>query len=554
MAIFKITPSTSVFTAFPGPAFNSDTSGADTLIVDSAAFLIAVNGDGAFLANTGAWTVNVNGSIVSQSTVGIHLQAGNVAVSTISIGANGQVQGDIGVRLDSPANIHNAGQISGAIVLASNGTYTITNSGTIIDAVASISDLGGDSIDIVRNSGQIVGNLFLGGGNDRVTNSGSISGIIFLEAGTNRLINSGTLGGDVEGGSGADTVSNAGKIFANVHLSGGNDTMTNSGTIIGIIDLASGTNRLTNSGQVFGNVTAGDASDTVTDFALVGDIMKSGLVIGTISLGAGDDKFTGGANSETVQDGNGADLVALGGGKDTYIATGNSGGDGIDTVRGGAGVDTYDANAAAGPVVINLDTVSHSFAANTATGTAIAGSAKDSIFGFENANGGAGPDIIYGSAAANSLIGAVGGDFLAGFGGNDTLDGGTGFDALVGGVGKDQLTGGADADLFEYNALSDSGVTAGTRDLIADFEPGIDQIHLFGIDANTTNAAGTNDAFTFIGTNVPFTGTAGQLHAFWSAIGQIIEGDVNGDAKPDFSIEIADPTHAITLASASFVL
>jgi hypothetical protein len=44
------------------------------------------------------------------------------------------------------------------------------------------------------------------------------------------------------------------------------------------------------------------------------------------------------------------------------------------------------------------------------------------------------------------------------------------------------------------------------------------------------------------------------LHAFWTAIGQIVEGDVNGDKKPDFSIAIQDPTHAITLTSASFVL
>jgi hypothetical protein len=43
------------------------------------------------------------------------------------------------------------------------------------------------------------------------------------------------------------------------------------------------------------------------------------------------------------------------------------------------------------------------------------------------------------------------------------------------------------------------------------------------------------------------------LHAFRSAIGQIVEGDVNGDKIADFSIEIADPTHAITLASTDFV-
>jgi Ca2+-binding RTX toxin-like protein len=299
----------------------------------------------------------------------------------------------------------------------------------------------------------------------------------------------------------------------------------------------------------------------MTNFAIIGDVIKSGTVTGNISLGDGNDKFTGGANPEKVQDGNGADTVSLGGGKDTYIATGNSGADGIDIVKGGAGIDTYDASAAAGSVFINLDTVAHDIApfgvgglvaANTATGTDISGSTKDSIFGFENANGGALSDLIYGSAAANTFKSGGGVDSLFGFGGNDTLDGGVGTDLLVGGPGKDQLTGGSGTDFFEYAALSDSGITAATRDLIADFEQGSDTIDLSFIDANKATAA--NDAFNFIGNNAPFTGTPGQLHAFWSAIGQIIEGDVNGDAKADFSIEIADPTHAITLANTSFTL
>jgi hypothetical protein len=98
-------------------------------------------------------------------------------------------------------------------------------------------------------------------------------------------------------------------------------------------------------------------------------------------------------------------------------------------------------------------------------------------------------------------------------------------------------------------SIHDCGPTAATRDLIADFEQGSDVIDL----SIKTNAAGTNGAFTFIGNNVPFTGAAGQLHAFWSAIGQVVEGDVNGDAKPDFSIELKDPTHAITLASTDFL-
>jgi Ca2+-binding RTX toxin-like protein len=447
MAIFHITPSKSVFKA-AGAAFNDDTTGADTLIVDPGAFLVAggASGDGAFLANTGAWTVTVNGSIVSQNAVGIDLVS--LSFSTIKVGAQGEVAGAaFGMNLEGPAKLINAGEIS----------------------------------------------------------------------------------------------SSAGPA----------------------IQLANGAHVIINSGRIVGDIVGASAADTMTDFAMVGDVMKSGIVIGTIDLGAGNDTFTGGANSETVEDGNGADIVKLGGGDDTYIATGAFGGfDENDTVRGGAGIDIYDASAAAGAVFINLDAVTHDLspfnpgtglvAANTATGTDISGAAKDAVFGFENAKGGQGNDVIYGSAAANTLEGGDAFDQLFGFGGNDTLDGGPGVDALVGGAGKDELFGGAGGDLFRYAKLSDSGITAGTRDLIADFEQGIDKINLLLIDANTLQPG--DQAFNFIGNNTPFTGTAGQLHAFWSAIGQIIEGDVNGDKKADFSIEIADPAHAITLTSASFVL
>jgi Ca2+-binding RTX toxin-like protein len=511
MAIFHITPATSRFTSNPGenalgpPA--DDTPGADTLIVDPGAYLISVNVNGAFLANTGAWTVTVNGSIVSQNSLGIALNFGNTAVSTIKIGVDGEVQGGNAMLLGSSANINNAGVIAGsngfAIEIVDIGTHTITNSGEITASGAAAIEVFSISNDTVRNSGTINGAIELSAGTDKVTNTGTINGLISLGDGTNKLTNSGTIDGFVSGGSGADTV---------------------------------------------------------TNFAIIVDVIKSGTITGTIRLGAGNDKFTGGANPETVQDGDGADVVSLGGGNDTYLPGGSSvAGDGIDIIKGGAGIDTYDASGVIGPVAINLDNVAHEIspgmglvAANTATGPNISGTAKDTITGFENANGGHGSDLVYGTAGGNTLTGGDDEDFLFGFGGNDKLDGGVGDDLLVGGLGKDQLTGGLANDTFRYAALSDSGVTAATRDLVADFVQGVDKIDLSLIDANKTTVA--DDPFQFIGNNVPFTGAPGQLHAFWTAIGQMVEGDVNGDAKADFSIELQDPTHAITLTNTSFNL
>src|SRR4029078_728254 len=117
----------------------------------------------------------------------------------------------------------------------------------------------------------------------------------------------------------------------------------------------------------------------------------------------------------------------------------------------------------------------------------------------------AGNDHIYGSKAANTLLGLDGIDTLVGLGGNDSLSGGDGTDLLLGGGGKDTLRGGdvtgadGDLDLFTFSALSDSTVAKAGRDLISDFEDGVDKINLIPIDA--VSGPG-NDAFSFIGTKV----------------------------------------------------
>jgi serralysin len=168
---------------------------------------------------------------------------------------------------------------------------------------------------------------------------------------------------------------------------------------------------------------------------------------------------------------------------------------------------------------------------------------EDIVLGFENVTGGSGGDWIFGNSAANKLFGDNGNDILAGYGGNDIISGGDGGDGLSGGAGADQLSGGSGQDDFAYTALTDSGAGFAKRDRISDFTDGDDLIFL-QFDSNTKVAGHQN--FTFVsGDFAVFTGTAGQLRCLFTLDGWMVEGDVNGDAKADFQIEVVDETHLI---------
>ncbi|WP_433989321.1 M10 family metallopeptidase C-terminal domain-containing protein [Sulfitobacter sp. TBRI5] len=60
-------------------------------------------------------------------------------------------------------------------------------------------------------------------------------------------------------------------------------------------------------------------------------------------------------------------------------------------------------------------------------------------------------------------------------GGADILNGGAGDDIIIDGAGADILTGGAGADDFVF-------VRDDQRDVITDFQPGLDRIDLTGLD------------------------------------------------------------------------
>lgn len=96
--------------------------------------------------------------------------------------------------------------------------------------------------------------------------------------------------------------------------------------------------------------------------------------------------------------------------------------------------------------------------------------------------GTSGIDLVFGSFRKSTLSGGTGSDSLYGGPGDDVLDGGPGTDALVGGPGNDILTGGPGCDVFGIDTAIEH------RDLITDFEPGIDRFRF----PPTARGAGRN--------------------------------------------------------------
>jgi hypothetical protein len=509
----------------------------------------------------------------------IELGAGsNRLVNSGSIGKNAAGISVLGgaTGVDS---ITNSGSTTASLSLQ-GGTNVLLNSGTVGRDANWQSVAGGGDVDIITNTKTLVGGVNLGAGVNKLANSGTVGkmlGVPSLDgvsyagaAGSDGIVNSGRLIGGISAGDGINSVSNYGIIGIDA-----NGHSIDSGSGADTISNAVRAGNLAYGGTISGGIVTGDGGDTVNNYitfgVTVGGVLKTvvanGRIGGVVDLGAGSDKFNGGDNAEIVKDGDNADIYKLGNGNDRYIATGATAAhDGIDIVDGGGGLlDLYDARAAVtGGVVINLDVVAHSEAsvgsayagAGIASGIDISGqvfsnapAAYDKVSNIERAFGTQFADVIFGSSAANELAGNAGDDHLWGYAGNDQLNGGTGADTLIGGAGADTLAGGADDDVFVYFAASDSGVTDATRDYITDFVGGAggDVIDVSRIDANSITAG--NGAFTFIGTNVAWDGVAGELRATWTTIGQVIEGDINGDKVADFSIAIIDVGHSIDLSN-----
>ena len=207
----------------------------------------------------------------------------------------------------------------------------------------------------------------------------------------------------------------------------------------------------------------------------------------------GSETLNGTAGNDTLYGLDGWDFLYGTGGDDTLF-----GGGGDDRMFGGDGDDFLNGN-----------------------------NGRDYLFG-ENGN-----DVLRGGAGDDILKGGGGHDRLVGDAGRDHLQGGAGRDVLRGGEGRDILTGGAGADVFTYTEIGDSPADPDKRDTITDFESGVDQINLMGIDAIEETAG--NDAFFIVRS---FSGEAGELTIKAAAQAGVywLRGDTDGDGAADFEV------------------
>jgi Ca2+-binding RTX toxin-like protein len=164
-----------------------------------------------------------------------------------------------------------------------------------------------------------------------------------------------------------------------------------------------------------------------------------------------------------------------------------------------------------------------------------------------------GDDVWKGGNLADQITGDIGADILSGLGGNDSISGDTGTDTLTGGFGQDLLTGGADHDIFNFDFKAETSKGA-SRDVITDFQHGVDDIDLRDFDAK--KGIDGNQKFHWIG-GANFHHLKGELH--FDKVNEpgtandktIVEGDTDGDGRADFQISL---TGLIHLTKGDFVL
>ncbi len=249
-------------------------------------------------------------------------------------------------------------------------------------------------------------------------------------------------------------------------------------------------------------------------FGFRGDDSLEGLAGDDQIFGrGGDDKLFGGEGNDLLRGEADDDKLFGGNGNDFLI-----GDAGDDVLSGSSGTDSVSYGSAPSGVLVNLG-----------VGISRGGEDDDTILSVED---------VFGSHFDDTIIGTNGVNNLRGGDGNDVLNGA--LDTL-----QDILTGGAGADVFE--AISGAG--AFQRDIVMDFQHGVDKVDLSDIDASKSLAG--NQAFRFVGTGAfQFEGDLRIAFDVNQGV-TLVQGNTDTDVAPDIEVQL---NGLLTTSSADFLL
>jgi Ca2+-binding RTX toxin-like protein len=293
-----------------------------------------------------------------------------------------------------------------------------------------------------------------------------VLGVAFQDGDGDRFYDIGEGQGGVGVASGAANAATAASGGYTLELAGGAHTLTFSGGAIAAPIVVNAT--LAAGANVKLDVVSGVLLKTSASVSVSGgatQIEGLGIVGLALTAGAGDQALIGTPGGDTLQGGEGSDLLfashwlrTLGSGADNLQGGGGNdamwGFDGADTLTGdlgsdglvgGAGNDTLSGGDAADFLFGgDFSAVDGSFLPNSGDDLLNGGAGADGLWGFDQ------NDAINGEAGNDYIEGGLGSDVIAAGADNDTMLGQDGADTMLGGVGFDYIYGGAGADVFSF--------------------------------------------------------------------------------------------------------
>lgn len=283
------------------------------------------------------------------------------------------------------------------------------------------------------------------------------------------------------------------------------------------------------------SIDGGNGNNTLkgedgNDFIVSGlgnDTIEGGKDNDTINSGNGNDSVSGNDGNDSINCGSGQDTIDSGSGSDVI-----DGGDDNDTIYGwGSGYKIYDAKDMGNTIPYN--STIHGGNGNDYIESTRCNTNK--AFTSNQIYGDAGNDTINGCGV---LHGGLGNDVITGLGG---LYGDEGNDILVGvnnlgqnfngGAGVDKIATDGGADRIVYTQITDSGVGAGNRDIITDFDTGSgDVLYLYPLSTNPLHFLAM----------AAFDGTSSAVRFVPEALNKwtLVQIDMNGDNTADMEIEL----------------